>query len=198
MKMSIMKVKVKGISKVLGGLAILALSTACPLCAAAGTSKDFHDWAKTPPMGWNSFDRFLTYINEDECREQADAQAELLLKHGWNIFVLDHRWYSDDTRQTPLKEGDPIYIDKFGRAIPSDKKFPSSAKNLGLKPLADYVHSKGMKFGIHIMRGIPRYSVEKNTPVKGTNFRASDIADKSSTCPWCPDMYGIDMQKPGA
>lgn len=179
-------------------IVIVVLSLFATLASFAVVSKDFHDWAKTPPMGWNSFDRFLTYINEQECREQADAQAKLLLKHGWNIFVVDHRWYSNDTRETPLKEGDPIYIDKFGRAIPSDKKFPSSTKGLGLKPLADYVHSKGMKFGIHIMRGIPRYSVEKDTPIKGTNFKASDIADKSSRCAWCPDMYGIDMKKPGA
>jgi alpha-glucosidase (family GH31 glycosyl hydrolase) len=58
------------------------------------------------------------------------------------------------------------------------------------------MHSKGLKFGIHIMRGIPRQAVAKNTPVFGTNVRAQDIALKNSTCPWNPDMYGVDATKP--
>ena len=77
------------------------------------------------------------------------------------------------------------------------QKFPSAANGAGFKPLADYVHAKGLKFGIHLMRGIPRQAVEKNLPILGTNVRAADIADTSSTCTWNTDMFGVDMSKPG-
>ena len=163
-----------------------------------GCYANFHEWAKTPPMGWNSFDRFITSINEEQCLAQVDAQAKYLKNFGWDIFVLDHRWYTDDSRETPQKEGDPTYIDEYSRLVPSSKKFPSSADGNGLKFLADYAHSKGLRFGIHIMRGIPRHAVKTGTSIKGTNYKAADIANIESTCVWCPDMYGVDMEKCGA
>ncbi len=87
-------------------------------------------------------------------------------------------------------------MDEYGRLTPGIKKFPSATDGKGFRPLADYVHSKGLKFGIHIMRGIPRQAVDKNLPVLGTNVKAQDIAIKSSTCPWNPDMYGVDATMP--
>jgi hypothetical protein len=63
--------------------------------------------------------------------------------------------------------------------------------------LADYVHAKGLKFGIHMMRGISRQAVRENTLIKGTPYHAADIADTNSTCKWNPDMYGVDITKPG-
>ena len=89
-------------------------------------------------------------------------------------------------------------MDEFGRLIPAVNRFPSSANGAGFKPLADYIHSKGLKFGIHIMRGIPRQAVEKNTPIKGTQYRAADIVDKDNPCRWNPDMWGVDTTKPGS
>src|SRR5262249_10614950 len=77
-------------------------------------------------------------------------------------------------------------------------RFPSAANGAGFKPIADAVHRLGLDFGVHLMRGIPRQAVEQNLPIKGTNVRARDIADTSSTCPWNADMYGVDMSKPGA
>ena len=88
--------------------------------------------------------------------------------------------------------------DEYGRLLPAPNRFPSSAGGKGFAPLAADVHRLGLKFGVHLMRGIPRHAVKLNTPVFGTNYRAQDIADPKSTCPWNPDMYGVDMRKPGA
>jgi len=87
-------------------------------------------------------------------------------------------------------------MDEYGRLTPAVNRFPSAEDGKGFKPLADYVHSLGMRFGIHIMRGIPKMAVKENSPVLGTDLRASDIADTSSTCPWNPDMYGVDATTP--
>jgi hypothetical protein len=89
-------------------------------------------------------------------------------------------------------------MDEYGRLLPAVNRFPSSANGAGFKPLADYIHSKGLKFGIHIMRGIPRQAVERNLPIKGTGFHASEIADKENKCRWNPDMWGVDTTKAGA
>jgi hypothetical protein len=56
----------------------------------------------------------------------------------------------------------------------------------------------GLRFGIHIMRGIPRQAVKANLPVFGSQAKAGDIADTASVCPWNSDMYGVDLSRPGA
>ena len=89
-------------------------------------------------------------------------------------------------------------MDEFGRLTPAVNRFPSAAGGHGFKPLADHVHSLGLKFGLHLMRGIPRQAVRASLPVRGTRYRADQIADQQSTCPWNPDMFGVDMAKPGA
>jgi hypothetical protein len=91
-------------------------------------------------------------------------------------------------------------MDSYGRFIPAINRFPSAADGAGFKPLADYAHSKGLKFGIHIMRGIPREAVDKNLPIDGSKYHAADIADKFNVCKWAgmEDTYGVDMSKPGA
>src|SRR5450432_2221405 len=89
-------------------------------------------------------------------------------------------------------------MDNWGRLLPQPNKFPSAIDGKGFKPLADYIHSLGLKFGVHLMRGIPRQAVNAKTPVKGTGFTAADIADTNDTCRWNGDMYGVDMTKPGA
>jgi hypothetical protein len=90
-------------------------------------------------------------------------------------------------------------MDKWGRLMPQPNKFPSAFKGDGFKPLSDYVHSKGLKFGIHVMRGIPRQAVWAKSPVKGTNGITADmVADTNSTCTWMNHMYGLNMSKPGA
>ncbi len=165
---------------------------------AASVSADFHEWAKSPPMGWNSWDCFGTTITEEIAKAQVDAQDKHLKSSGWEYFVVDIQWYEGASQGHSYQPGAKLTMDEFGRLLPAPNKFPSSADGAGFKPLADYVHSKGLKFGIHLMRGIPRQAVQQNTPVKGTNYHAQDIANTRSICAWNPDMYGVDMRKPGA
>jgi hypothetical protein len=155
-------------------------------------------WAATPPMGWNSWDAFATTVTEDQTKAQADYMAEKLKKFGWQYIVVDIQWYEPNASSFNYREGAPLIMDGYSRLQPSPNKFPSAANGGGFKALADYVHSKGLKFGMHMMRGISRQAVTQNTPIEGTTARAADIADKTSTCPWNPDMYGVDMTKPGA
>ena len=89
-------------------------------------------------------------------------------------------------------------MDEYSRLIPAENRFPSSADGKGFAPLAEYVHSLGLKFGIHIMRGIPRQAVHRNTAIKGTDKTARQIAKTSSICQWNTDMYGVDPEKEGA
>jgi alpha-galactosidase len=177
----------------------VALLAVAPLSSsAADTAKDFHAWAPTPPMGWNSWDSFATTVTEAQTKAQADYMAEHLKKHGWQYVVVDIQWYEPGANGYDYRKNAPLVMDEWGRLQPAANRFPSAADGVGFKPLADYVHSLGLKFGIHLMRGIPRLAVEKNLPVKGTDLRAQDIANKASVCPWNPDMYGVDMSKPGA
>jgi alpha-galactosidase len=159
---------------------------------------DFHQWAPRPPMGWNSWDNFATTITEAQTKEQTDYMAAHLARFGWQYIVVDIQWYEPGAKSHAYRDDAVLAIDDFGRLMPAVNRFPSAAQGAGFKSLADYVHGQGLKFGIHLMRGIPRQAVEKNLPVKGTNLHAQDIADRTSICPWNPDMFGVDMAKPGA
>ncbi|HUC28328.1 MAG TPA: glycoside hydrolase family 27 protein [Candidatus Acidoferrum sp.] len=154
--------------------------------------------APAPPMGWNSWDAYGTTVREDQVKANADWMAEHLAKYGWQYIVVDIQWYEPNAQGHDYQPGAPLTMDEYGRLMPAANRFPSSVNGAGFKPLADYVHSKGLKFGIHIMRGIPRQAVEKNLPIKGTPFHAADIADKDNGCRWNPDMWGVDTSKPGA
>lgn len=164
--------------------------------AKTQTAQKYWQFALTPPLGWNSWDIFGTTVTEKQIKEQADAMAEHLLPSGFKYLTVDIQWYEPESKAHYYNPQAILTMDEYGRLTPGLKKFPSAANGMGFKPLADYVHSKGLKFGIHIMRGIPRQAVEKNTPVLGTGVRAKDIALTNSTCPWNPDMYGVDATKP--
>jgi hypothetical protein len=168
--------------------------------AHAGTADalPFHGWAPTPPMGWNSWDCFATTVTEDQTKAQADFMAAKLKQHGWQYIVVDIQWYEPGAKSHAYRADATLVMDEHGRLLPAVNRFPSSADGRGFKPLADYVHGLGLKFGVHLMRGIPRQAVEKNLPILGTKLRAQDIADRANTCPWNPDMYGVDTTKPGA
>lgn len=156
--------------------------------------------ASTPPMGWNSYNCFGGNVTEAEMKQNADYVAEHLKQYGWEYVVLDFLWYCDD-QNSPEKFANrrPVqHMDEYGRVIPSELLHPSSANGKGLKPLADYVHSKGLKFGIHIMRGMPWQAVAENTPIKGTDKRARDVCNLPDTCKWYGGFVGVDMSKPGA
>ncbi len=145
--------------------------------------------APTPPMGWNSWDCFGTTLTEAQGREQADAMARQLKPSGWNIFTVDIQWYEPESRGHDYKAGARLTMDEFSRLLPAPQKFPSATNGAGFKSLADYVHARGLKFGIHLMRGIPRQAVIANTAIKGTSARAADIALTNSMCSWNPDMF---------
>jgi hypothetical protein len=149
-------------------------------------------------MGWNSWDSYGTTVREDQVKANADWMAEHLAKYGWKYIVVDIQWYEPNAQGHDYKPGAPLTMDEYGRLMPAVNRFPSAANGAGFKPLADYVHSKGLMFGIHIMRGIPRQAVEKNLAIKGTAFRAGDVADRENACRWNPDMWGVDTTKPGA
>jgi hypothetical protein len=149
-------------------------------------------------MGWNSWDSYGTTVREAQVKANADWMAEHLAKYGWQYIVVDIQWYEPNAQGHDYKPGAPLTMDAYGRLLPAVNRFPSAANGAGFKPLADYVHSKGLKFGIHIMRGIPRQAVERNLAIKGTAYHAADIADKENACRWNPDMWGVDTTKPGA
>jgi len=154
--------------------------------------------APRPPMGWNSWNSFATTINEEQARETARVMAEKLLPFGYDVFTVDIQWYEPEARSYTYNSDPQPAVDGYGRLLPAPNRFPSSVGGRGFAPLAAEVHRLGLKFGIHLMRGIPRLAVKRNLPVLGTRYRAQDIADTGSTCPWNPDMYGVDMRKPGA
>lgn len=172
----------------------LHAQSAAPIAAPAG----FHAWAPTPPMGWNSWDCFATTVTEEQVKAQADYMAAHLKAHGWQYIVVDIQWYEPGAKSHAYRADAVLTLDDHGRLLPAPNRFPSSTDGRGFKPLADYVHGLGLKFGVHLMRGIPRQAVERNLPILGTRQHAQDIADRANTCPWNPDMYGVDMTKPGA
>lgn len=171
--------------------------------------------AEKPPMGWNSFDAYDCAITEAQYRDVVNWLAENLLEYDWEYAVIDYIWWHPEPGNwdTPRRfghpnirynnDGSPLHreyttMDEFGRLLPAIERFPSAADGKGFKPLADWVHSKGMKFGIHIMRGIHRVAVHEDTPIPGTDYTARDIAEPWDMCPWCNHMFGVDHTKPGA
>ena len=151
-------------------------------------------------MGWNSWDSYGPTVREEEVKANADFMAKNLAQFGWKYVIVDIEWYQPNAKAHGYIPRGAVTVDEFGRFVPSPNRFPSASNGVGFKALADYVHSKGLKFGFHIMRGIPRDAVEKNLPIKGTEFHAADIADKINICRWegMEDTYGVDMSKRGA
>jgi hypothetical protein len=153
-------------------------------------------------MGWNSYDYYDTTVTEEQVKKNADYMAAHLKEFGWEYIVVDIEWYAWDTgsmreRYQYIPFG-KVEMDEYGRLLPCPEKFPSAKDGRGFAPLAAYVHELGLKFGIHIMRGIPREAAHRHLPVLGSTALASDIADPSSICKWNPDMYGVRADMPGA
>jgi alpha-galactosidase len=160
---------------------------------------NFFNWSPTPPMGWNSWDCYGPTVLENEVKSNADYMARYLKEAGWEYVVVDIRWFVENDKAHGYNEKDPIYVmDDYGRFLPGEARFPSAKNGQGFKPLADYIHGKGLKFGIHIMRGIPVEAVRNNTPILGSKAFAGDIYSTEGQCPWLKDMYTIVAGKPGA
>ncbi len=179
-------------------LYFIVFLSVCTLSASAQKT-NFHQWAPTPPMGWNSWDCFGPTVMENEVKANADYMAQYLKKAGWEYIIVDIRWYVGNDHAHGYNETDPDYVlDAYGRFQPAVNRFPSAAGGKGFKPLADYIHKKGLKFGIHIMRGIPVLAVKRNLPILGTTATAKDIYSTEQQCKWLKDMYTVVAEKEGA
>ena len=170
------------------------------LAVQAQNKTSFKEWASTPPMGWNSWDCFGSTVTEAEVKANANYMAEKLKKLGWEYIVVDIRWFVENDKAGGYNQTDPRYVmDEYGRYLPYAGRFPSAADGKGFKALADYVHTKGLKFGIHIMRGIPVEAVKRKLPIKDANgVTADQIYTTNLQCPWLRDNYTILADKPGA
>ncbi len=159
-----------------------AVSLLPKICAAQAL-------AATPPMGWNSWDSYGFTIDEEQFRANAEVLASLV-QYGWKYAVIDEGWYMANPDGKTLEQKEYLWNDN-GLLIPAPSRFPSDASGVGFRPLADWIHKQGLKFGIHIVRGIPRQVVAANLPIAGTHFFAADAADTTSPCPWDDGNWGI-------
>ena len=140
-------------------------------------------------MGWNSWDAFGFTIDEAQFRANVSALAQMR-RLGWQYAVIDEGWYMRNPLGGSLAERNYLY-DANGLLLPVEARFPSAANGAGFKPLADWVHRQGLKFGIHIVRGIPKQVVNDNLPIANSSFHAADAADTTETCPWDDANYGV-------
>ena len=169
--------------------------------------------APTPPMGWNSWDAYGLTITEPQFRANVEVLHDKLLPFGWNYAVIDEGWYFENPGDRPTPDKLHYAIDPNGRYVPVPARFPSAVLAASPSPIASpitpdhklpatiedtsfaelgrWVHAQGLKFGIHIIRGIPRASVERNLPVEGSSFHAQDVADQTDACPWDPTSWGV-------
>ncbi len=189
---------------------LLSITAACPAQEVGVSSATLTGGvAATPPMGWNSWDSYGLTITEAQFRANVDVLRDKLKPFGWQYAVIDEGWFlqNPQDRSTPDKL---IYaIDANGRYVPVPSRFPSAGpkyprtqgsmgvgtraeiEQTSFSALGDWVHAQGLKFGIHIVRGIPRASVERNLPIAGSAFHAADAADPSDACPWDPTNWGV-------
>jgi len=154
--------------------------------------------AETPPMGWNSWDSYGETVSESDIRSNAEWMAKHLKVYGWEYVVVDSGWYVKNHSAGANAVAAQFSLDTNGRYTPAVNTIPSAEQGAGFKPLADYVHSLGLKFGIHILRGIPREAVRQDLPIAGSRYAAKAAADTSDTCPWNPFNFGLDVHSPAA
>ncbi len=154
--------------------------------------------AKNPPLGWNSWDCYGAAVDEKTVRANADFMAKHLKRYGWEYIVVDIQWYQPSAQTHAYEPFADLVMDEYSRLLPAENRFPSSVGGKGFAPLAEYVHSLGLKFGIHIMRGIPRQAASKNTKIKNSEYTARQVAHPNNICAWNPDMYGTVTSCPGA
>lgn len=185
-------------------LSTIILATSCYSLYNKKTTLNQHEkqdkvgLAQTPPMGWNSFDSYGVYLHEQAAFENLKAMAKKLMPACYKYFVIDNGWFGEyklkeGTIYANEKHASDVSIDAFGLLQPSKTYFPN-----GLKPIIDRTNELGLRFGLHLMRGIPRKAYKQNTKVKGTNLLAKDVANPKSICNWCDYNYGVDMSKPGS
>jgi hypothetical protein len=162
--------------------------------------QDKNTFAPTPPLGWNSWDCYATAVTEAQLLATAEYMRDKLLPFGWEYIVVDAQWFEPlaGTGEGEYRHFAELCTDEYSRLIPAENRFPSSAGGRGFGPIAEKLHSMGLKFGLHLMRGIPRQAVHRKAKVKGAGVSADRIANPFSISRWNADMYGVDTRKPGA
>ena len=179
---------------ILAGLSLFVAS----LCAQDAPAVQKKPLAPKPPLGWNSYDSYRGQLNEEEALRNLEIFAKKLAPHGYEYFVIDFGWYSEGacvpgSLRPWGNDAFDYSLDANGFPVGSRTYFPG-----GINRIADRAHELGVKFGLHMMRGMLRKAWEFNLPVKGTPYRLRDIADTKNLCSWATCTYGVDMTKPGA
>lgn len=160
--------------------------------------KDKNSVALTPPMGWNSWDCFGAGVTEKDLMANAEYMRDNLKQYGWEYVVCDIQWYEPTADSTRYHKFAPLCMDEYSRLIPAENRFPSSKGGKGFSVISEKIHNMGLKFGIHIMRGIPRQAAHMGTKIMCEGVTARDIASDYSIAPWNTDMYGVDANAKGA
>jgi alpha-galactosidase len=178
----------------LGLLLLLSSMVGMSVAHAADSSPVL---AETPPMGWNSYNSYGTTVEEGQVKANAEWLAHHLRALGWQYVVVDMEWFVTNPTPEGNSKESHYTLDGYGRYLPAPNRFPSAANGAGFKPLGDYIHSLGLKFGIHILQGIPKEAVEKNLPIEGSSFHAGDAANTNATCRWNPDNFDLKHSAAG-
>ncbi|WP_406730557.1 carbohydrate-binding protein [Streptomyces sp. NBC_01794] len=171
----------------LAALALL-LAAAGPTAVPSPAAASDNGLSLRPAMGWSSWSFVRRQPTEAKLKAQADALVSSGLQdHGYVYINLDDFYQKCDAGG--------FTVDQYGRWAVDEAKFPS-----GIKALADFIHSKGLKFGFYVTPGIAKNAVTRNTPIEGTSYHAKDIADtsKQEKNYNCKNMYYIDYSKPGS
>lgn len=145
----------------------------CLVLAANSMAQKFENLAQTPPMGWNSWNRFACDVSEDLIKQVADAMVETGMRDaGYEYVVVDDCWQVDR--------------DSEGNIVADPERFPS-----GMKALADYIHSRGLKFGLYSDAG--RATCQGRPGSRGYEFR-----DARTFASWGVDYLKYDWCNTGS
>jgi len=205
---------------------ILVLLTAASLAFGSAPSQALQPnpmhIGMTPVLGWSSWSSFRG--NASAAKDEAVARAMVssgLAKLGYRYINQDDGWYVCPGGFAP-PGGKPVSrkpptVDQWGRWIPNDR-FPAHGSTNGIKALADYVHSLGLKFGIYLTPGISKEAVMRNTPVEASvggrltgrpsGYTAAQIATRTNEQNYncggsdgdhdAGGMVGLNFASPGA
>ncbi|WP_373056531.1 glycoside hydrolase family 27 protein [Zunongwangia sp. H14] len=144
----------------------------CLALSFTGIAQKFDNLAETPPMGWNSWNKFACNINEQVIKDAADAMVESGMKDaGYEYIIIDDCWHGQR--------------DENGFIHEDEEKFPS-----GMKALVDYVHSKGLKFGIYSDAGTETCGGEPGS-------RGHEYQDAITYAKWGVDYLKYDWCNTG-
>ncbi|MEI9978980.1 MAG: glycoside hydrolase family 27 protein [Edaphobacter sp.] len=179
------------------GMGIRRLVTAAAVLFAVCQAGAVEKLAETPPMGWNSWDAYGPTINESQFRANMVVLAAQLKEFGWQYVVIDEGWYLENPEVASVPDELRYTVNARGQYEPALNRFPSAKNGVGFKPLSDAAHADGLKFGIHIIRGIPKQAVKTNPRIGRTSYRVAMAADTDDKCPWNPDNFGVKANAAG-